>query len=705
MSASRTATGWDYRVQWREPGSRRKFHEYCDLCLDMLEQRDPGARQRAFRVEAACRAMGVALRLSHDELFGLSLAARFHELGLLSATQLTDGGGPDSTSSDDDEMHRSRLGAALIAKAYPDFPEAAEGIWYARERPDGTGPYRLRGPQIPRIANVVALIREVDRRLHPATGEEKPSAAQIAAMVEQAAGSRLLPDIVAAFKSVANEVLVALSVETGVAQPPSGSSNSPEAARCGGGGPRSPAGGPSVARNARSGGVAAGDSHRPVSVAPSRVAEQSSPTECLGRMNPLVTREELAHVFAENLELRPLATTAQSVLAATQNAQCSAVEVAHAVVKDQALSIRILRLANGSVYSRGKPVQDVNEAVRRIGVQEVRKLVLTLDIVDQYRTVNTDTLDARLLWEHSLACGVIASGLARIRGAKTTDDYFLWGMLHDVGRLVLAEHLPEQYGEAVRTARALGLPLEKVEARLLLTTHCELLRKILEKWNFPKDFAAPMSCHHETVHNIARLGPPVSETAATLALADRLAHALLIGNSANDILQPFDDLARAVGVTHDEIDAVVNNARTETDALKFTMLASSHVDDWPDSVAPLLGTSDIPFAPLCFGRTGEIDACLLCCRRLAAADLPPTAAILYVREARDLEAAVRRCEAREREQSLNPLPVVLVSESCTINADHAWLKSRRHVLLKMPLGVRQLVEACRRMVGDGAPEA
>src|SRR5205085_1931795 len=171
-------------------------------------------------------------------------------------------------------------------------------------------------------------------------------------------------------------------------------------------------------------------------------------------------------------------------------------DIAKSLSQDQALSIRVLRLANGTAYSRGKPVDTLKAAVGRIGVQEVRNLATAISAIQQYEGRANHCVDPRLFWEHSIACGLIASTVARSFQPSGTDDYFLWGVLHDFGRLVLLEHLEEQYFEVCRIADEMQIPLESAETRLLGINHCQVLESVIQHWQLPDAFGVPMIHHH-----------------------------------------------------------------------------------------------------------------------------------------------------------------------------------------------------------------
>ena len=206
----------------------------------------------------------------------------------------------------------------------------------------------------------------------------------------------------------------------------------------------------------------------------------------LNELTPLLTSAECTRLVTKGLDVRPLGATVQNVIAATSSAASSAEYVAKSVSQDQSLAIRVLKLANSSAYTRGRPVESVKDAVQRVGISEVRSMVMALGVLDHYDQGTHEQLDLRMFWEHSTACGLIAAGLAKSLRLKKPDEFFLWGTLHDIGRLILLENVSEVYAQVFKVAGSLGLPLDQVESKIMTLNHCDILEHALKHWKFPR---------------------------------------------------------------------------------------------------------------------------------------------------------------------------------------------------------------------------
>jgi response regulator RpfG family c-di-GMP phosphodiesterase len=160
-------------TKWSNLSSRRSGGNLLSFLAQMLEMHLPQMAGRSARMENACLTLGRMLHLKPEQLYSLSLAAKFHDIGmlgipgdmLLKQDPLT----PDEQTRID---QHTNLGGRLVAIGFPEFPDAAEGIWFHHERPDGAGPHGLKGSEIPIIAATVALMAGVEAMINGRPGQK-----------------------------------------------------------------------------------------------------------------------------------------------------------------------------------------------------------------------------------------------------------------------------------------------------------------------------------------------------------------------------------------------------------------------------------------------------------------------------------------------------------------------------------------------------
>ena len=219
------------------------------------------------------------------------------------------------------------------------------------------------------------------------------------------------------------------------------------------------------------------------------------------------------------------------------NEETSAAEVARILACDQALTARVLRLANSAFYAPREPVRSAQQAVIMLGLSTVRAITLKASVLAAF-PVN----EARPFWLHALGCACAARAVARLAGLAPADDAFVMGLLHDIGKLALAEHLPEAYARVrARVARDGGL-IRNAEVAELGCDHAQIGRFLCSHWSLPIEFRDAIGGHHD-LDSCNEVHRP---WAACVHLADILARALLIGNGGDHTIPRLDPRALTI---------------------------------------------------------------------------------------------------------------------------------------------------------------
>jgi HD-like signal output (HDOD) protein len=193
------------------------------------------------------------------------------------------------------------------------------------------------------------------------------------------------------------------------------------------------------------------------------------------------TLEELA---ARVATLRPVSGVAVRVLALTDEPAVSAHELADVMSADQALSAKMLRMANSAYYGHARRISSVRDAVVLLGSRTVRSAVLVSTVMN--RSANEGLIDRYNFWRYCVAVGIIASSAAQHR---RLDKHmaFTAGVLHAIGVLALDQQAPELLGDAVSLAKEGDIALRDAELALFGYTDADLGRELALRWNFPQE--------------------------------------------------------------------------------------------------------------------------------------------------------------------------------------------------------------------------
>lgn len=194
--------------------------------------------------------------------------------------------------------------------------------------------------------------------------------------------------------------------------------------------------------------------------------------------------------------LRPFPSVATRLMQAMEDPNTSTSELGHILQCDPSISLKLLSLANGSVFGFAGEVRTVEHAIVVLGQKKVRNLAVSVAAEQAFATGATAVEQRRQLWHHSLACGVLARALAKRFGDVADDEAFLAGVVHDVGKLVFLDHVPDDYERA--TAAADVASIIDVERDAFGLDHTEIGQRCGEDWGLPWEINEVIGNHHET---------------------------------------------------------------------------------------------------------------------------------------------------------------------------------------------------------------
>jgi putative nucleotidyltransferase with HDIG domain len=245
------------------------------------------------------------------------------------------------------------------------------------------------------------------------------------------------------------------------------------------------------------------------------------------------TPEEVVHAVSHVATLPEMHLRLLEVM---NNPRSSALDMARVISRDPGLTSRLLKRSNSAYYGVGSSVATVTRAITVVGVGTLRELSLGTSVVRMFNKLPQDLLDMDAFWQHSVLVGVLARELAMMLSLPDTEEAFVAGLLHDLGRVLLVAAMPVEYRKTLLFARAARRWLTTVEQDQLGFTHAQVGGALFRAWGLPKSLIAVAEFHHhpELVTRHRKLVELVH-------LADALAHGLDLGNSGETRVPPFQD--------------------------------------------------------------------------------------------------------------------------------------------------------------------
>jgi HD-like signal output (HDOD) protein len=211
-----------------------------------------------------------------------------------------------------------------------------------------------------------------------------------------------------------------------------------------------------------------------------------------------------------------------------------AADVAKVVLDDAALTARLLKIVNSAFFSFPRPVETVSQAVTVVGTSQIRDLALATSVVAMFEDVPEDLIDMEGFWRHSLACGVGARILAGLRSEGNVERFFVAGLLHDLGKLIIYQQCPNDARAVLERAKEGRSLVHLAERDILGFDHGQVGEALLGRWNMPPSLREALHYHHSP----RRASRYPVETAA-VHMADIMANALGFGHGGEAFVPPL----------------------------------------------------------------------------------------------------------------------------------------------------------------------
>jgi HD-like signal output (HDOD) protein len=251
-------------------------------------------------------------------------------------------------------------------------------------------------------------------------------------------------------------------------------------------------------------------------------------------------RRPLEDAIAGIRRLPTLPTVVAQILNVAADPDSSALDLARYIAADQSLSANLLRLVNSAYYGFPRQITSITTAIVMAGFSEVRNLALT---ATAFGTIpkSRSGFDRTQLWRHSVASAIAADRLAKLLQQPSDGAYFVTGLMHDIGKVVLDVLYPEEFSEAVQEAKRETRPLHEMEQERFDLDHAGAGALLAEHWDLPEQTTEAIRCHHTVDQCILD-----AQLTSVTALADFVTYEVELGDTSNGLPPPFPKQAAEV---------------------------------------------------------------------------------------------------------------------------------------------------------------
>lgn len=260
--------------------------------------------------------------------------------------------------------------------------------------------------------------------------------------------------------------------------------------------------------------------------------------------------ENLKRVLDAYISRMPaLPTSVSKILEICNNPATSPSDLNKVISLDPVLMGRVMKLINSAYYGLNQEVTSLVRAIIMLGINTVKNLALSTAILGTMGNKNNfQAINMEGFWRHSLAVGVTSKLIARHRGinSKKLEEYFIAGLLHDIGKIPLNNRAPKEYIFTLSQSDTTKQSLVKMEEAVLQVTHQETGIMVANNWRLAEDIIDVIQNHH----NPGNYQGPHREILYTVVAANYFANIMEIGFSGNRYPEkPNDIIYKSLGIS------------------------------------------------------------------------------------------------------------------------------------------------------------
>lgn len=257
----------------------------------------------------------------------------------------------------------------------------------------------------------------------------------------------------------------------------------------------------------------------------------------------------------------------QKLSSAIQDPNSDARTIARLIEDDPAISSRILKVVNSSLYGGGSvKIESVHQAVARLGLTATNNIALSTSILGAFSPETPQVFDRTAFWEHSICVGIAACIVydhtaPNLKRRQSKETLRLVGLLHDIGKLIMDLYLTEDFQAAVQLVEKDPMPLYKAELETVGVDHATIGGWICGKWNMSEELMMPILWHHDPDS-----APPEHwELTAICHVANYICNLEKIGNGG-DLVAPtaVRSIWKRLGLSIGDISGIVDRIVDES---------------------------------------------------------------------------------------------------------------------------------------------
>jgi PAS domain S-box-containing protein len=271
-------------------------------------------------------------------------------------------------------------------------------------------------------------------------------------------------------------------------------------------------------------------------------------------LNPI---EKLLNQTIDIGEIPALPEAARMAMFKTLTIEKSAEEISSIIKEDPSLTLKILKIANSSFYSRSGSVSNIKDAIILLGYKTVKAIILSVSVKDMFSGKETSWFNYKNFWLHSLATAFVTEEITKILKLPSGDVAYATGLLHDIGKIILLLSSEEKYRQVIELIEKEKLYFYTAETKIFGFDHTDVSEFLFDYWELPKVLTEPIHQHH-----LSSAAPieSANSTLLTLKLANEITHIARFSISEHE--PPYEvseAIVERIGLLNEELDEILHN--------------------------------------------------------------------------------------------------------------------------------------------------
>lgn len=264
----------------------------------------------------------------------------------------------------------------------------------------------------------------------------------------------------------------------------------------------------------------------------------------------------LEYIVSKVDDMKVLPEIINKIISLTEDPDSTVEDMEKAILGDQILTTKILRLANSAYYGYARKISTISQATVLLGFQAIKSIALASTVsIFLTSELKGYSLEKNELWTQSQTCAIVSRYIAKHIKYPSPEEAYVAGLLRDIGKTILNQHMEKEYSEVLNLIEEGNMSFLEAEKAILGFDHAEIGEKVAEKWNLPKALVDSIGHHHTPEDsNINQL------LVSIVHVADAITMMMGVGLGLDGLAYSLSPVAiDALGLTEIDFDNIISN--------------------------------------------------------------------------------------------------------------------------------------------------